>query len=192
MIVGMDATFLLHFFAPIGSVEGPTDSTGKPVEFVKERVDALVKDMEKTGAKIIVGTPALSEISVRAGVQAAQTWIAIMSKSPHFKIVEFDIKSALEVAVMVGNAVKGEGGKAATSDTFAKLKYDRQIVAIAHTEGATVFYTDDGRQANMAARLGMAVKGTEDLPIPANKKQITIEEALQRQNAQEPDPAPAP
>jgi predicted nucleic acid-binding protein len=170
----MDATFLLHFFAPVGTVGVPLDSNSQPVAFAKERVEALVKELEKTGARIIVGTPALSEITVRAGVKAAQEWIALMDKSAHFSIVPFDIKSAIQVAIMTGHSIKGEGGKAATSDTYAKMKYDRQIVAIAHTEGATVFYTDDGRQGNMATPLGMVVRGIADCPVPDGVAQMSM------------------
>lgn len=138
----------------------------------KERVQGLIDDLEKQGATIVVGTPALSEIMVRAGVQAGQSWLAIMNKSKAFKVVGFDAKSAIEVAIMAGHSVKGEKGKAATKETYAKLKYDRQIVAIAHTEGASTFYTDDQRQTNLAKRLGMTVRGLGDLPIPTTAAQL--------------------
>jgi predicted nucleic acid-binding protein len=122
-----------------------------------------------------VATPALSEIMVRAGVQAGQNWLAIMNKSKCFKVVPFDAKSAIEVAIMAGHTVKGEEAKEATRDTYAKLKYDRQIIAIAHTEGATTFYTDDHRQRNLAERLGMTVRCLSDLPIPAAAAQTEME-----------------
>lgn len=185
MIVGVDATFLLYFFAPVGSVGTPLDSNDNPIEFAKERVAALVTDLEKTRATIIVGTPALSEISVRAGVQAAQGWIAIMNKSAHFRIVPFDIKSAIEVSVMAGHAVRGEDGQGATAETYAKLKYDRQIVAIAHTEGATLFYTDDQRQKNLAQRLGMTVRGLVDCPVPGSVAQHKFEFEVKNAEAQD-------
>lgn len=126
----------------------------------------LVAELEKVGATIIVATPALSEIMIRTGVQAAQTWITEMNKSSMFKIVEFDIKSAIEVALMAGHTVRGEGKRKADNDTYAKLKYDRQIVAIAHTEGASIFYTDDKKQKVLAQRLGMVVRSLADCPIP--------------------------
>jgi hypothetical protein len=174
LIVGADATFLLYFFAPVDSVGVPKDSNDQPVTMAKERVRGLIDDLEKQQARIIVPTPALSEIMVQAGVQAGQNWLAIMNKSKVFKVVPFDAKSAIEVAIMAGHTVKGEAAKEATRETYAKLKYDRQIVAIAHTEAATVFYTDDRRQQNLAKRLGMTVRGLADLPIPTEWAQPSL------------------
>jgi hypothetical protein len=174
LIVGVDATFLLHLFAPPGSVGVILDAAGQPIPLPKERVQGLVADLEKTASTIIVGTPALSEIMVRAGVQAGQAWLAIMNASKAFRVVPFDTKSAIEVALMAGNTVKGQDLSGATIETYAKLKYDRQIVAIARTEGATVFYTDDDRQANLAKRLGMAAKGLADCPIPTGAAQTQL------------------
>ena len=174
MIVGVDATFLLHFFSPPGTVGVVLDAAGQPVALPQERIAGMVADLEKTSSTIIVGTPALSEIMVRAGVQAAQAWLAIMNTSKVFKVVSFDAKSAIEVALMAGHMVKGEERRETTKDTYAKLKYDRQIVAIARTEGATVFYTDDDRQANLARRLGMDAKGLADCPIPTSAAQTSL------------------
>jgi hypothetical protein len=150
------------------------DQNDQPVTMPKERVQGLIAELEKTGSTVIVGTPALSELMVRSGVQAAQRWIGIMARSKAFKIVPFDVKSAIEVAILAGHALSGEGAPDTIGGTYAKLKYDRQIVAIAHTEGATIFYTDDTRQANLARRLGMTVKGLADCPIPTTAAQIPL------------------
>jgi predicted nucleic acid-binding protein len=171
LTAALDATFLLYFVAPPNSVGVPLDSTGKPVDCAKDRVAGLVADLERSGTRIIVPTPALSEMMVRSGVVAGQSYISIMRKSKSFKIVAFDEKSAVEVAIMAGHTVKGEKGKAAKAETYAKLKYDRQIVAIAHTEGATTFYTDDKGQTKLAKGLGMKVVGLADCPIPTTAAQ---------------------
>jgi hypothetical protein len=167
----MDATFLLYFFAPPDHVGTPKDSNDQSITMAKERVRGLIEDLEKQGATIIVATPAVSEIMVRSGVQAGQSWLSIMNTSKHFKVVPFDAKSAIEVALIAGHALAGEGGKDPDAGTHAKLKYDRQIVAIAKTEGASVFYTDDRGQRNLAQRQGMTVRGLADLPIPTTAAQ---------------------
>ena len=171
MIAGVDATFLLYFFAPAGSVGVPLDAAKQPIAMAHERVEGLIYDLEKQGATIIVGTPALAEIMVRAGVQAGQQWLDIMNKSKVFKVVPFDAKAAIEVAIMAGHEIKGEAGRNVSVQTYAKLKYDRQIVAIAHTEGGTSFYTDDGQQRGLAERLGMTVRGLADMPVPTASAQ---------------------
>ena len=174
MIVSLDTTFLLYIFAPVGHVGVPLDANGQPLGFAKERVAALVADWEKTGAKIIVPTPALSEIMVRAGVQTGQSYVAIMNKSKAFKIASFDERAAIEVAIMAGNAVKGHDLKNATPTTHAKMKYDWQIVAVACVEGAKVFYTDDVNQRTVAARAGLAVKGLADCLVPTVAAQTDL------------------
>ncbi len=74
---------------------------------------------------------------------------------------------------MAGQLEKGEAGPPGDG-TKAKVKYDRQIVAVAHTEGATMFYTDDHRQANLAERCGMTVRSLADCPIPATAAQLSL------------------
>jgi hypothetical protein len=65
-MVVFDATTLLYLFDP--EAKAPTDpETGSPVTRVKERIEFLVSELEKRREKIIVPTPALSELLVRAG-----------------------------------------------------------------------------------------------------------------------------
>lgn len=170
----MDTSFLLYLFAEPGEVGTPLQN-GQPIPFAKERVAALVSELEKLKATIIVGTPAMSELMIRSGVPAGQQWLAIMKKSTVFKVVPFDEKSAVEVAIMAGHALEGEKGTIANGATYAKLKYDRQIVAIAHTEGATAFYSDDDNQRTHAARLGMNVKGLADCIVPPTASQSPLQ-----------------
>lgn len=174
MIVGADATFLLYFFAPAGTVGVPTDAHGAPISFAKERVEGLIEELGKSGARVIVATPALAEIMVRTGVVAGQAYIKLMRASKVFTIVPFDEKSAIEVALMAGHAVQGAGDRDLLVGTKAKVKYDRQIVAIAHTEGAKTFYTDDENQGKLAKRLGMVVKGLGDCLVPTTAAQASF------------------
>lgn len=174
MIVGLDATFLLYFFAKPEDVGVPKGEDGEPIPFAKERVGGLIADLEKGGSTIVVSTPALSEIMVRSGVQAGQSWAAIMRASKIFTLVPFDEKSAIEVALMAGHSVRGERAPDPDAGTHAKLKYDRQIVAVAKTEGATAFYTDDKSQRNLATRLGMSVKGLADCIVPTQVAQTPL------------------
>lgn len=175
MTVGLDTTFLLYFFASAGKVGVPLDSNGKPIELAKERVEGLVAELEKTGTRIIVPTPALAEMMVRAGVAAGQSWIAMMAKSRAFRIAPFDEKAAVEMALMPGNSIKGSGLHHPEIETYAKLKYDRQIIAIARAEGATTFYTDDGGQRRIAAQVGLVVKGLADCIPPTTAAQQPLD-----------------
>ena len=147
---------------------------GKQIPFAKERVAGLIADLQKAGTKVIVPTPALAEIMVRAGVEAGQQYIKLMGSAGVFRICPFDVRAAIETALMQGHALSGEASKSATTATRAKLKYDRQIVAIAKTEGAGIFYTDDTDQRAFAEKQGLTVRGLTDLPVPTEAAQPTL------------------
>lgn len=71
----------------------------------------------------------------------------------------------------MGHVIEGERGRSATAATHAKLKYDRQIVAIAKVEGARLLYTDDRDQRAFAEKHGLTVRGLADLPLPDSNAQ---------------------
>lgn len=59
-------------------------------------------------------------------------------------------------------------------DVWNKIKYDRQIVAIAKVNQATAIYTDDAGLRNTARRIGIAVVGVADMLLPPAKAQIEL------------------
>ena len=69
-MVVIDATILLLLLRPESGV--PMDSAGKPVDHAPARVDFLIRELEKLGSRILIPTPALSEVLVRAGATASQ------------------------------------------------------------------------------------------------------------------------
>ena len=174
MSVAFDATFLLYLFAPPGQVAVPLDDSGKPIQHVPERVKLLFEDIEKSGTTIIIPTPALSEIYVRAGVEAGQEWARIMKRAKIFKVSAFDEVAAAEAAIMVGSAKKCPAIIPQTDGTWAKIKYDKQIVAIAISQGAKTLYTDDRNQGNFAKRYGLQVIGVGDCPLPHSIAQLSL------------------
>ena len=50
--------------------------------------------------------------------------------------------------------------------TWGKVKFDRQIIAIAKAEGADIIYTTDQNLAKQARAVGITCRGIEDLPMP--------------------------
>jgi hypothetical protein len=66
-----------------------------------------------------------------------------------------------------------KGNKRGASDaTWAKVKYDRQIVAIAKVHSATTIYSDDGDIETLGKRAKINVVGLAALPLPPQKAQL--------------------
>ena len=67
-------------------------------------------------------------------------------------------------------ADRGKGGKKAGSDApYQKVKFDRQIVAVAKVNGAHTIYSDDDDVRKFATKAGMKVVSTWELAIPPSK-----------------------
>jgi predicted nucleic acid-binding protein len=159
-----DATILLLLLRPGTPVPG--DKNGVPIPQAKERIDYLVNRLENDGTKIGIPTPALSEVLVRAG-QATGDIIDKLNKYAVFDICDFDGLAAVEVAQMARQEIGRKRIDNAT--TWAKIKYDRQIVAIAKTKGATAIYSDDGDIRALANRAAIQVIGIAELPLPPER-----------------------
>ena len=89
-------------------------------------------------------------------------------------IAPFDEKAAVETAIMAGEAIKCPSIRAVTDGTYAKIKYDRQIVGIAVSEGAATLYTDDRNQQAFARRHGMKALGIAECLVPESAAQMTL------------------
>ena len=168
-MVVFDATTLLLLLSP--SISAPMDSTTrKPVTNARERIDGLIAELEKNNTKIIIPTPALSEILVRAG-SAGPQYLATLSGSSAFRIVPFDARAAVEVAAMTRSAIDAGDKRGGVDATWAKIKYDRQIVAIAKVEGASTIYSDDEGLRLLALHSGIRVIRIAELPLPPEAAQ---------------------
>lgn len=170
-MVVIDATTLMLFLRPDAGV--PTGPGNVPIDRPIERIEYLVKKLDKARTKIIIPTPALSEVLVRVDVLEAQRLVERINSLSVFRIEPFDQRAAIEVASMTRNAADG-GNRPAKRDpsaTWAKLKYDRQIVAIALVTRASAIYSDDKGIRAVAKRANMPVIGLADLELPPEDAQ---------------------
>ena len=141
------------------------DRQGRPVTRFKERISNLVADLSAASDIIEIPTPALAETLVRSGPNRA-LYMKTLGDSWKFQIVPFDSRAAIEVAELVA-VIKTNQEK---WDTWAKVKFDIQIVAIAKAESADIIYSDDKDIENLAKRLNIRVIRICDLPLPPDKK----------------------
>jgi hypothetical protein len=69
----------------------------------------------------------------------------------------------------------GKKKRGDSSATWARVKYDRQIVAVAKVAGATTIYSDDGDVAALAKAAKVEVVRLADLPLPPEDAQLKLE-----------------
>ena len=136
----------------------------------KERVAYLTATMDVSNDTIGVPTPAMAEVLVRSGT-ARSKYVSVLSDTWKFQILPFDSRAAIEAADLIA-AIKSNKEK---WDTWAKVKFDIQIVSIAKAEAATIIYSDDKDIENYAKRFNIRVVRICDLPLPPPETETPIE-----------------
>jgi predicted nucleic acid-binding protein len=150
------------------------DKAAASMQGGRERVEHLIDRLSEAGETIIIPTPALSECLVHAG-SAGPDYLAIIGKQGCFRIASFDQRAAVEAAFRTHQAqARGlrKGGSAAAPK--GKIKFDRQIVAIAAVEGASAVYSDDSDVCSYAREAGMEAYRLSDLPLPPEDPQALL------------------
>src|SRR4051812_12836799 len=103
----------------------------------------------------------MAEVLVRAG-KGRSKLVSILSDRWRFQILPFDSRAAIEASELIAQIKSGREPWA----TWAKVKFDIQIVAIAKAENASAIYADDIDIENYAKRLKIPVVRICDLPLP--------------------------
>lgn len=182
-MVVFDAAFLLMLLDP--QITNPKDAiTGLEVNDFRQRIDFLIADLQKKREKILIPTPALSEVLVRAD-KARADYAAKLSKSAEFRIEPFCPIAALEVAIMCKEAIDAGDKKAGSKETWTKIKYDRQIIAIARVHQAISIYTNDENLIKFSKARGLNAFTLSSLPLPpqSSLELVGIHEAQETSKA---------
>jgi hypothetical protein len=91
-----DATALTYLFVP----NAPCG-----IDRPRDRIDFRISDLHGKGARIIVPTPALSELLVKTG-HSSREIINLVSKTSRLVDAPFDVKAAIEAALITRQAIK--------------------------------------------------------------------------------------
>lgn len=160
----IDATTLALLLQP--EARPPTDpTTGAALTRHTERLELLVANLQRERDTLVIPTPALAEVLVRLE-DSAPAVLERLNRSARFKIADFDQRAAVELAALTRDSLRS-GDKFGGSDApWQKVKLDRQIVAIARVEGASIIYSDDAGLSRFAIARGMTVIKSWDLPLP--------------------------
>ena len=169
-MVLFDSAFLYFLFHDNpGDVLDPR--TGKPVERTKEKVEHLIADLGARREKIVIPTPALSEVLCLSGNDAHKV-LAALTGAYGFELAAFDVMAAVEAAIATASAVARRDKKGGSKGTWAKVKFDRQIIAIAKVREVSVIYSNDDDIRSFARKEGMRVISVWDLPDPPPKQAL--------------------
>ncbi len=175
-MVVFDTSILLLVLDP--NAKAPVDpNTGDPVEKAAERIEYLIENLTADREKIVIPTPVLSEVLVHSGA-AMELYLDTLNGQSAFRIAPFDQKAAIEAAIALRDAIKRGGHRvdAANPDaTKTKIKFDRQIVAIAKAEGAHTIYSDDDDVHSYAGRSGLKAYRTAELNLPPEDPQQSMD-----------------
>ncbi|MFY9843592.1 MAG: hypothetical protein WA718_14295 [Terriglobales bacterium] len=171
-MVAIDNTFLSLMLNPRG--RPPKDpATGKFVERIDDRIEKLLLDLDSESERMILPTPVLSEFLILAG-DSGPANLEKLSGMKNILIKPFDEVAAIELAALEVEDRQRVGKRAGSASPWAKIRFDRQIVAIAKTNKAKRIYSDDEDIVKFASRIGIQVVPTWELLLPA-AKQIDID-----------------
>jgi predicted nucleic acid-binding protein len=174
-VIIFDASYLVVMFHP--NPAPAKDRADKPVSQFKERVAHLASKLDVSNDVIGIPTPAMAEVLVRAGnANARAGYVTTLSDTWKFQILPFDSRAAIEASELIAK-IKAEQ-KSQSWETWAKVKFDVQITAIAKAESATVIYSDDQDIENHAKRLKIPVVRICDLPLPPPPEPEVSQESL--------------
>jgi predicted nucleic acid-binding protein len=99
--------------------------------------------------------------------------VNLLKKRSSIRILPFDEVAAFEAALIHRGALNSTGKKrGAAKAPWQQVKIDRQILAIARQNQATVIYTDDDVMIDEASRLG--IETIRPANIPLKSKQNTL------------------
>jgi hypothetical protein len=97
-----------------------------------------------------------------------------LRKHAVFYMAPFDQKAAVECALALDRDRSAGDKRGGAAGTWAKIKFDHQIVAIAKVNGVRQIYTEDSTVQRLAKRAGIPALGAADIQLPDSEKQVPL------------------
>lgn len=158
MIVAIDTNCLVAW--------APTRS-GKPDRL---RLDHLLSQVAAVGGRIIIPAPVFAEFLVGIDDSAAD-WLDSLDRRKAIYVAPFDKRAAFECSLL-DKAALGLGDKrGGRTDAWQHIKIDRQIVAIARVQQATMLVSNDDGLRSTATTAGLTARRIGELELPESDRQ---------------------
>lgn len=144
-------------------------ATNKPLERVEDRIEKLLRDLDTDGETIILPAPSLCEFLILAS-RDAPAYLDQIGAMKTILVKPFDEKAAIELAAKELEDRAAGSKRGSSSETWNKVRFDRQIVAIVKANGGSRIYADDDGLKKYAVRCGLTTVSTWELPLPPAKQ----------------------
>lgn len=167
----VDANILMQILKVGGRNDLKCPRTGKLIDNPEGRAEALLDLMTVKADRILIPSPALSEILVRVDQHLHREYLAAINSTACFDLINFDAISAISCAQLVNSAelkqLKGDSDR-------SKISFDRQIIAMTQAYGGDELWTHDKDMLKKAEAVGIVVKSLADMA--SNMRQIDLME----------------
>ena len=140
----------------------------------RKKLDYLVQTLTESRVQVLIPTPALTEYLARAG-KAASEVLEELRKRSVFRIAPFDQRASVECAIAIDRDLTAGDKRAGSTGTWAKVKFDRQIVAIAKANSVRQIYSEDDDIKRLAKRENIEVFKVADIELPPADKQQSLD-----------------
>lgn len=148
-------------------------SAKKTPDLIRARLNHLIETAAKNKQRILIPTPALAEFLVRTD-DATTEWLNELEKKSAVEVCAFDRRAAFECAFIERGAHQKGDKKHGSDSAYQKVKFDRQIVAIAKSRNAGLIVSDDDSLRRVSLSVGLQVSKIEELPVPDDARQLQI------------------
>lgn len=167
MKAALDANVLMQLLGVIGNGLYCPRSKEQVVN-AEGRADALLERFGQPGYQLLIPAPVMAEVLVKVEPEHQQSYIDFVNSVTSLSIVPFDTKSIIECARLFDAQEAKQLKKGGESKS--KIAVDRQVIAIAISNGAKELWTHDKTIFKKAGRVGLIAKSLADIePIPAQK-----------------------
>lgn len=168
MIVALDANCLVAWASPRATARDD-----------RARLEHLLDTVVAEGGKLIIPTPAFAEFLVGVD-EAAAAWINTLDRKRSVFVAPFDKRAAFECSLL-DKAALGKGDKkGGRKEAWQRIKIDRQIVAVARVNQASLIVTNDTGLRASATTAGISACRIDELPLPDSTRQQSL---LEQQEA---------
>lgn len=170
MKVLFDTSILSLLIKP--NARPPLDpKTGKPLEHFKERIVYALKVLKRRKATVIIPSPVLCEVLVKAG-SATADYVELLNKAP-FRTANFDHRAAIECSEFLrkrwNSSIKNE------SERKHIVKFDHQIIAVGLVEKVDYIYSDDSHIATYGESYGIPIVRSYEMPVDPETQQQKLD-----------------